>query len=337
MDENDRRRSLPLDAHIIGQAPAFLRAIEKLPAMARSGAPVFVFGESGTGKELVARAIHYLSDRSSFAFVAVNCGSFPETLLEAEFFGHERGAFTNAHARREGLIAQANGGTLFLDEIDHLPAKAQVDLLRVLQDKRFRALGAVAEQESNVRFVAASNSSIAPLIESGAFRADLFYRLCVFTIRLPALRDRREDILPLAAHFLKKHCPPSRTPPSLARDACEALVSYHWPGNIRELENAIIRGMYLSQSEEVALEDLGLGADAASVLEPDSACSFKAAKQLAVNAFERDYLTRLMMEHHGNITNAARAARKDRRDLGKLLKRHRVDPKHFYAGREGTA
>ena len=337
MEYGDRRRDLSLDAHIVGQAPAFVRAIEKLPAVARSGAPVFVFGESGTGKELVARAIHYLSDRAPFAFVAVNCGSFPDALLESEFFGHERGAFTNAYSQREGLIAQADGGTLFLDELDHLPIKAQVDLLRVLQDKRFRALGAVAERESNVRFVAASNSSIGPLIESGAFRADLFYRLCVFTIRLPALRGRREDILPLAAHFLKKHCPPSRTPPRLGPGAADALVSYHWPGNIRELENAIIRGIYLGQSDEIAIEDLGLGASAGRDVEADYACSFKAAKQQAVNAFERAYLHRLMAEHRGNITNAARAARKDRRDLGKLLKRHRVNPKQFLAGREGVA
>jgi DNA-binding NtrC family response regulator len=324
-------------ARIVGQAPALVRAIEKLPAIANSGAPVFIFGESGTGKELVARAIHYLSDRAPFAFVAINCGSFPETLLESEFFGYERGAFTNAHTGRDGLIAQADGGTLFLDEIDHLPAKAQVDLLRVLQDRKFRALGSTAERESNVRFVAATNSSIEPLMEMGGFRMDLFYRLCVFMIHLPPLRDRWEDVLPLAEHFLRKHSPSNRPRPALTREASDALLAYHWPGNIRELENAIIRGIFLCQKGEIAVEDLGLGLRTPAAAKPPSPGSFKAAKQHALAAFERSYLDRLMAEHRGNVTNAARAAGKDRRDLGKLLKKHRVDPKHFYISRERTA
>ena len=322
---------------MVGRAPAFVSAIEKLPAIAESEASVFIFGESGTGKELVARAIHYLSRRSGFAFVAVNCGSFPDTLLESEFFGHERGAFTNAHARRDGLVAQAEGGTLFLDEIDHLPAKAQVDLLRVLQDKRFRALGSTVERESNVRFVAACNSNIDALIDSGEFRADLFYRLCVFTISLPTLQQRADDILPLAEHFLHKHCPSHRAIPSLAPDAGDALLACSWPGNIRELENAIIRGIYLCQNSIIEARDLGLGSDAGKTVRTDMPPSFKAAKQQAVEAFEKNYLDRLMAAHRGNVTNAARAAGKDRRDLGKLLKKHRVDPKHFYLNRASTA
>jgi DNA-binding NtrC family response regulator len=322
---------------MIGCAPAFLRATDKLPAMAKSEAPVFISGESGTGKELVARAIHYLSHRSGFPFVAVNCGSFPDTLLESEFFGHERGAFTNAQARRDGLIAQAHGGTLFLDEIDHLPLKAQVDLLRVLQDKRFRALGGAFERECNVRFVAACNSSIGPLIDSGGFRADLFYRLCVFTVTLPALRQRAEDILPLADHFLQKHCPTNLPMPSLTSGARDALLAHVWPGNIRELENAIIRGIYLSQNASIGEDDLGLGIEARGAANREAPHSFKAAKQRVLEAFERDYLDRLMAAHRGNVTNAARAAGKDRRDLGKLLKKHRVDPKLFAVGRTGAA
>ncbi len=324
-------------ARIVGHAPALLRAIEKLPAIAHSGAAVFIFGESGTGKELVARAIHYLSDRAPFAFVAVNCGSFTDTLLESEFFGHERGAFTNAHSGRDGLIAQADGGTLFLDEIDHLPAKAQVGLLRVLQERKFRTLGSSGERESNVRLVAATNSGIEPLMEAGGFRMDLFYRLCVFTIHLPPLRDRREDILLLADHFLRKHSPPNRPQPVLTREPLDALMAYHWPGNIRELENAIIRGIFLCQREEIAVEDLGLGLRTPGTANTPSPGPFKAAKQEALVAFERSYLDRLMVEHQGNVTNAARAAGKDRRDLGKLLKKHSVDPKHFYIGRERTA
>jgi len=151
-------------ARIVGQAPSFLRAIEKLPAIALSDAPVLITGESGTGKELVARAIHYLSKRESFAFLAINCGSFPDALMEAEFFGHERGAFTSAHMRRDGLIAQADRGTLFLDEVDSLSLKAQIDLLRVLQEKKFRTIGSTMEKESDVRFVAATNSAVGPLL-----------------------------------------------------------------------------------------------------------------------------------------------------------------------------
>ena len=325
----ERLQNVQFRGRIVGQAPAFTRIMEKLPAIARSGASVFLSGESGTGKELVARAVHYLSDRAPFAFVAVNCGSFPDTLLEAEFFGHERGAFTNAHARRDGLIAQADGGTLFLDEIDSLPAKAQVDLLRVLQEKKFRALGATAERTSNVRFVAASNADIAPLLGSGSLRADLFYRLCVFSILLPPLRQRTEDILPLADHFLRKHCPASRTMPALTREAADALLANPWPGNIRELENAIIRGIHLSQGPTIGVEDLSLGIESRSVATPGPPRSFKAAKQQAVAIFEREYLDRLMAEHGGNVTNAARAAGKDRRELGKLLKKHQVDPTSF--------
>ena len=178
-------------AKIIGHAPAFLRAIERLPAIARSDAAVIIAGESGTGKELIARAIHYLSRRAPSAFVAINCGSFPESLFEAELFGHERGAFTNAQGRRDGLIAHADGGTLFLDEVDSLPLKAQINLLRVLQDKRFRTLGSNLERQSDVRFVAATNAAVGLMVQSGEFRADLFYRLCVFSITLPPLQIGR--------------------------------------------------------------------------------------------------------------------------------------------------
>jgi DNA-binding NtrC family response regulator len=336
-DSKSTIRDAGTGARLIGQAPEFVRAIEKLPAIARSGAAVFIFGESGTGKELVARAIHYLSNRAPFPFVAVNCGSFPDSLLEAEFFGHERGAFTDAHARREGLIAQANGGTLFLDEIDHLQPKAQIDLLRVLQEKKYRALGSTSEKESNVRFLAATNSSIGPLLCSRDFRADLFYRLCVFTIHLPPLRHRREDICALAEHFLQKHRPPSVSLPRLTPSALAALTAYEWPGNIRELENAIVRGIHLGQNATITVDDLGLSVEPSRSEAAEAASSFKLAKRKAVEIFEREYLDRLMLEHRGNVTNAARAAGKDRRDLGKLLKKHRLNPRLFYAGRESVS
>jgi len=314
-----------IEAGIVGQSQSLLRAVGKLPAIARSDAGVLICGESGTGKELVARAIHYLSERGPFAFLAVNCGAFPDALLESEFFGHERGAFTGAQARRDGLIAQADRGTLFLDEVDSLTMKAQVNLLRVLQDKKFRSLGSMSEKQSNVRFIAASNQAMSPLVQSGSFREDLYYRLCVFTFYLPPLRDRKDDILPLAEHFLRKHAPANGMEIKLSPGVRSALESYDWPGNIRELENTIIRGIYLNRNGTIELEDIGLAGPDVEKDRSRSPRSFKAAKQEAVEAFEREYLGRLMLEHRGNVSHAARAAGKDRRDLGRLLKKYRLD------------
>jgi DNA-binding NtrC family response regulator len=312
---------------LIGSAPPFREAIAMLPAAARSDAAVLVTGETGTGKELVTRAIHYLSLRAGQPFVAVNCGSLTDSLLEDELFGHERGAFTDAQQRRTGLIAQAEGGTLFLDEIDALTPRAQVALLRVLQDRTFRPLGASREQRADIRFVAASNAPLASRVEAGAFRADLYYRLSVFPVALPPLRERREDILPLAAHFLTIHTPPDRPPLAFAASACAALLGARWPGNVRELENVVIRAVGLCPGPVIGISHLGLPGQAS--VEVAGRATYKTLKRLAIAAFERDYLTRLLDENRGNVTRAARSAGKERRDLGKLLKRHRLDPKQF--------
>ena len=316
-------------AKLVGGATVFLKAIEQLPAIARSEAAVVITGETGTGKELVARAIHYLSDRAAFPFVAVNCGSFSHALLEDELFGHERGAYTDARARRQGLIAQAERGTLFLDEVDTLPPKAQVDLLRVLQDKSFRVIGSSVEHQADVRVIAATNAPLDKLVSSGDFRADLYYRLCVFSISLPPLKDRKEDILLLADHFLTKHAPPEKGKLRLSPSTCAALIFCSWPGNVRELENAIIRGVHLSQGDAIEVEDLGLRTPGTARTDLARSNSFKAAKREAVEIFERNYLTRLMSEYQGNVSRAARAAGKERRNLGKLLKKHRLNPKLF--------
>jgi DNA-binding NtrC family response regulator len=323
-----RLRQTQTMAKLIGRSPAFLRAIEQLPAVAGSEAAVVITGQTGTGKELVARAIHYFSRRAAFPFVAVNCGSFTESLLEAELFGHERGAFTDAHAQRPGVIAQADRGTLFLDEVDTLPAKAQVDLLRVLQDKTFRLVGSSLEHNADIRILAASNAPLERLVSAGRFRSDLYYRLSVFSINLPALRERKEDILLLADHFIQKHAPAGKTAVRLRATACTRLLSYSWPGNVRELENAIIRGIHLSQTDFIEVEHLCLQ-PVESCATPPKPASFKAAKRDAVESFEKDYLTRLMSEHRGNVSHAAQAAGKERRNLGKLLKKHRLDPKLF--------
>lgn len=321
-------------AKLVGKSPALLRTIEQLPAMAQSEAPVLIVGETGTGKELVARALHYLSSRAASPFIPVNCGALSETLFEDELFGHARGAFTDAHVRREGLIAHAEGGTLLLDEVDTLAPKAQIDLLRVLQEKTFRLVGCSTEQQANVRIIAASNAPIDQLVESGTFRADLYYRLCVFSIALVPLRDRKEDIMVLTDHFLQKHAPVGKVAPQITPAARAAIMACDWPGNIRELENAIIRGIHLTTTDLIGIEDLGLKPTLqtpgnAPKLHNTTRIGFSATKRAVIETFERDYLTRVMTEHEGNVSQAARTAGKDRREFGKLLRKYGIEPKLF--------
>jgi two-component system, NtrC family, response regulator GlrR len=316
---------------LVGHAPGFAKAVAQLPAAARSDAAVLISGETGTGKELAARAIHYLSNRAPSPFVAVNCGSLSDGLLEDELFGHEPGAFTDAKRRRPGLLAQAGRGTLFLDEVETLTERGQVTLLRVLQDRTFRPLGSSGEERAPVRFVAATNAALWPRVQAGTFRADLYYRLCVFSINLPPLRERREDILTLAAHFLEKHLPSERAPLALSPAACAALLVFDWPGNVRELENAMIRACLVTTADTIEAADLGLPGQAPTAASVGTATgqTFRGLKRGVVDAFEREYLTRLLSEHQGNITHAARAAGKDRRDFGRLLKKHHIDPTSF--------
>jgi DNA-binding NtrC family response regulator len=318
-----RLRDAQALSKLIGQEPAFRRAITMVDVAARSDAAVLVSGETGTGKELVARAIHYLSDRASGPFIAVNCGSLTDTLLEDELFGHERGAFTDAQQRRSGLLAQAEHGTLFLDEIDTLTPRGQVALLRVLQDKTFRPLGSQREQHAEVRFVAATNAPLSTVVGSGGFRADLYYRLCVFTIALPPLRERHQDIPVLAAHFIQKHCPAGLEPPALSPAATAALVAFTWPGNVRELENAMTRAVRLCEAGTIEVEHLGLPrAEEPPAGAWSASTKFRMLKSEVIRNFEQRYLASLMQQADGNVTRAARMAGKDRRDFGKLLKKY---------------
>jgi DNA-binding NtrC family response regulator len=316
-------------AAFVGRSPLFVEAVRRLPCIAKDRAAVLIEGETGTGKELAARALHYLGPHAGFPFAAVNCGALPETLLEDELFGHERGAFTDACGRREGLIAQAEKGTLFLDEIDSLSRKAQVSLLRVLQEGRYRPVGSSEERCADVRVVEATNTSLDLLVQTGAFRADLYYRLCVFRVHLPPLRQRPEDVAPLAAHFLEKHASDEEPAPVLSPEALAALVAYDWPGNVREVENVMIRASRLCQNGRIETEDLGLRT--AQLAAAGTPSSFQALKDAAVGDFERSYLRWLMAAHQGNVTRAARAAGKDRRELGKLLKKHHIDSRAFLA------
>ena len=334
---------------LVGDAPAFRSAIARLPHIARADATVLLAGETGTGKELVARAIHYLSGRSTRSFTAVNCGSLPDTLLEDEFFGHERGAYTDARSARIGLLRRADGGTLFLDEVDSLSPRAQVSLLRVLQDRTYRALGSSEEQHVDLRVVAATNTDLAELVTLRQFRADLFYRLSVLTITLPPLRDRTDDILPLTHHFLLRHSARTGTPLRLSAESKQALLAHRWPGNVRELENAILRAVSLCEYDTISPVDLGLlnipqaptlaEAVAGAALrgrppvplerEIDLARSFGDLKRETVERFEIAYLTRLLDACGGNVSRAARRAHKERRDFRRLLQKHRLDPRAF--------
>jgi DNA-binding NtrC family response regulator len=319
---------------LVGRSSAFLSAIAMLPKLAKSKATVLITGETGTGKELAARAIHYLGTRANLPFVAVNCGSLPDALLEDDLFGHERGAYTDARDRRAGLIAHANGGTLLLDEIDALSSRAQVSILRVLQEKRYRPVGSSEEKEVDVRIVGATNTCLLDRVKSGEFRSDLYYRLQVLAIRLPALRERPEDILPLATHFLQKHAPADGDI-VFSDCACARMLAWSWPGNVRELENAVIRACALCDDRVIPAMALGLpdGEDeiVPSLALPDAVpvTDFVAAKRQIIETFEREYLTRLMMEHSGNISQAAHAAGKERRDLGRLLKKYQLDATEF--------
>jgi two-component system response regulator HydG len=242
---------------IIGQAPAIRRAIELALSVADTQTSVLIQGESGTGKELLANLIHFNSGREDQPYVKLNCGAIPETLLESELFGHEKGAFTDARARREGRFEEAHGGTLFLDEVGEMSLAAQVRLLRVLQDGEFSRVGGSDVVKADVRIVAASNVDLERAVEEGTFRRDLFYRLSVFPIKLPSLRERREDIHPLVIHFLEHYKQrTNRFVSGISKDALRALVTYDWPGNVRELENAIERAVIIASGRQIELEDL---------------------------------------------------------------------------------
>jgi DNA-binding NtrC family response regulator len=303
--------------------------------IARTDGTVLITGETGTGKELAARAIHQLSPRATAPFVAVNCGSLVDTLLESELFGHERGAFTDAHARRVGLLGHAGGGTLFLDEAETLTPRAQVALLRVIQERTFRPVGSASELRVEARFVAATNARLDDLVQAGQFRRDLYYRLCVFSLTLPPLRERREDILPLAAHFLTMHYRGAGPAPRISLAAVEALLAFEWPGNVRELESAIVRAVYVARDGVIEAADLGLPVSTGHVSAPavsvDVSHPYKLEKRRVVEAFDREYLVRLLAEHEGNVSRAAEAAGKERRDLGKLLKRYGLEARQFAA------
>jgi DNA-binding NtrC family response regulator len=249
----------PSETGIIGSCEPMQLLFRKIAKVAPTDATVLIQGESGTGKELVARALHNQSRRANKPHISVNCAAIPETLIESELFGHEKGAFTGATAQRQGLIEAADGGTLFLDEIGELPLEAQARLLRVLQEGEIRRVGSVHSQQVDVRLVAATHRNLKELAASGDFREDLFYRLNVMELRLPPLRDRGEDVIDIAGAMLKRACERmNQSPMTFSEDTLNAIREYHWPGNVRELENAVERAVILAESSVIDPDLLGI-------------------------------------------------------------------------------
>jgi DNA-binding NtrC family response regulator len=319
---------------LIGESLSFRSVVERLPAVARCDATVLISGETGTGKEMCARSIHHLGPRAGRPFVPVNCGAIPTELVENEMFGHERGAFTDAAQTRQGLICEADGGTLFLDEVDSLPLPAQVKLLRFLQEKEYRPLGSTKTRRADVRVISASNSDLEEAVQAGKLRRDLYYRLNVVPLRLPPLRERREDIPVLSRHFLAKYAHEFDKPAKdISPGAQRKLTQYDWPGNVRELENLIERAVALSEGSIIRGADLDLPQAHVPVLATAPA-SFQEAKARCVAQFERDYLQELLRLHQGNITKAAQAAQKDRRAFWQLIRKHQLDARIFKTGNQ---
>lgn len=323
-------------SEIIGQAPAIRRAIELALNVADTNSTVLVTGESGTGKELIANLIHYNSGRDGKPFVKINCGAIPETLLESELFGHEKGAFTDARTQRQGRFEEANGGTLFLDEIGEMTTSAQVRLLRVLQDGEFTRVGGKQVLKTDVRVIAATNSDLEQAIESGTFRKDLYYRLSVFPVSLPPLRTRIEDIHLLVIHFLDSYKEKTgRFVSGISKEAMRALVNYDWPGNVRQLENAIERAVIIASGRQIELDDLpesvatGLGGVSAHAREARAfAASNGDGKRIAIelpaamDEVEKQVIEATLRYTDGDKSKAARLLGVGRKTLYRKLEQY---------------
>jgi len=296
-----------------------LVAVERV---AVTDSTIFVRGESGTGKELIARAIHLASNRKDKPFVAINCAALPETLLESELFGHEKGAFTGAIRNSKGLFAQAHEGTIFLDEIGDMPLSIQAKFLRVLQERQFYPVGSERPLEVDVRVIVATNQNIEELVKQGRFREDLYYRIHVIPVALPPLRERKEDIPLLVDHFLKKFCGQmGKKINGLTPQAMQRMMLHDWPGNIRELENTIEYAVAMS-SRDVIAEDMILPT---TNVPEEPIRPLKEARE----AFEKSYLTRLLELTKGNVSSASTMAGKYRADFYNLLKKYVINPSEF--------
>jgi DNA-binding NtrC family response regulator len=322
--------------NVVGAHGSMEEVFRIVHKVARSSSTVLIYGESGTGKELVARAIHVASERRERPFLAVNVGALPDSILEAELFGYEKGAFTGADARKIGLFEQASGSTLFLDEVGELKRDLQVKLLRVLQEREVLRVGGTEAVAVDVRVVAATNRDLEREVKQGRFREDLFYRLNVIPIRLPPLRERRTDVPLLVEHFLAKHGEPGRTR-RIAPQALEALVEYPWPGNVRELESVVERTLLLADDDVIRLVDLP-----AEVRMRGQASSRTVPVEipedgLDLEALERSLLLQAVDKAGGNVTRAARLLGLSRRTLQYRLERLQTAPDGAAAAPDGAA
>jgi DNA-binding NtrC family response regulator len=301
---------------LIGQSPAMKRVAELIETVAPTDATVLITGESGTGKEVVARAIHTLSPRRHNPLVVIHCGALTETLLESELFGHEKGAFTGAQSRKKGKFEVAEGGTVFLDEISDISLRTQTDLLRVLQQKEIVRVGDHHPVKVDFRAIAATNKRLETLVQQGTFRPDLYYRLNVFAIELPALRDRREDIPLLAGFFLERFAKQMNRPtPRLSGAAMDLLMNFDWPGNVRELENSLERAMLMNRDNELRPEDFPF-----QTRQPD----FPVGGGRRLEDVEKAHIERVLEETAWNLSRAARVLDIDRTTLYNKIKRYNL-------------
>lgn len=313
-------------SHIIGNSSPMRQVYDQVTQVARSNVTVLLRGESGTGKEMIANAIHYNSLRSKKPFVKVNCAALPESLIESELFGYEKGAFTGAHKLKKGRFEMADGGTLFLDEIGDLPPQTQIKLLRVIQEREFERLGGTETIKINVRLVTATNKDLEEAIALGTFREDLFYRLNVFTIFLPPLRERKSDILLLAEHFIEKYEKEhDKRIRRISTPAIDMLSSYHYPGNVRELENAIERAVLVCDSNVIHGHHLPPTLQTAEV----SGTVTQVSLAGAVENFERDLIQDALKTTRGNVARAAKMLESTERILGYKIKKYEIDTIRF--------
>ena len=308
--------------NIIGKSKKMQEVMEQISRAAETNSNVCIYGESGTGKELMAKSLHLLSSRKDKPFVAINCAAIPEGLLEGELFGYEKGAFTGAVRNKRGYFTQADGGAIFLDEISEMSEAMQAKLLRVLQEKQFHTLGGEKSIEVDVRILTATNKNLEDEVKSGAFREDLFYRIYVIPIHLPPLRERKEDILLLADHFIKKFVGKMKKEiKGISTPALQKLLAYSWPGNVRELENTIEYAVAMT-AQDVISEDLILQT---KTTEEDKLKPLREAK----GEFEKSYISNILSLTGGNVSKAAKLAGKYRADLYDILKKHDLNPSDF--------
>ncbi len=319
--------------NILSKSPKMHAVFELISHVAQTATTVLIEGETGTGKEMVARAIHEASVRHAGPFVAINCAAIPETLLESELFGHEKGAFTSAINQRRGRFELADGGTIFLDEVGDVPAAMQAKLLRVLQERRFERVGGTQTIEVDVRVVTATNRRLPRLVREGTFREDLYYRLNVVKLELPPLHERPEDIPILAAHFARKYARPGQPPKQVAPEAMELLLRARWPGNIRQLENAMERACVTSRSEQILPENLPpeIGKPSKTKVPFPVDLSRPLTEQLPeiVASFEERYLRKALKKARGHVGRTAKITGLSRRSISEKIAQYKIDKAEF--------